>query len=160
MNTHVSLSVDAEAGSASERLVPRLHAASGRLIEKCAEAEQHILALLRAGDGAEPLQPKAPLICKMRMLRAATELLPASARKKKLLQLLDELQPLAELRTELAHSTMSAGLLEGDGTVFLKNAAEHHKWIDRRVAITAEGMKEAHRALSDLVNRLRQYSAR
>jgi hypothetical protein len=157
MNAHPSICVQ-DAACEPERLVLQLQAASGRFIEKCAEAERYVLVLLNAGDSPKPVQPRAPLSCKIAALRATAEGRPGSPRQKKLLKLLDELAPLAELRTELAHSTMSAGLLGSEPTIFLGNAANCHKWIDQRVAITAEGMKEAHRALSGLVNQLRQQS--
>lgn len=139
------------------RLNDRYHTLSGRFIEKCAEAERYVLRLLDREDA--DVKPRAPLSCKLKALRDIIEPQSSSGQAKKLAKLLNELEPLADLRTELAHSTSCIGRLDGELMIFLKNAAEQHPRIDRRLAISPDDLRNAHVDLSILVNQLSQMAS-
>ena len=142
-----------------EDLSEQFHLLSGKIVEKCAEAETHVVALLRAQASNTGISPKAPLACKMKALRAASEQREPTKQESKLLSLLNDLEPLADLRTEIAHSVQSWGWLDGRSTVVLKNAADQHSRVDRRVVIALDELKDAHRELSSLANQFSQLVA-
>jgi len=131
------------------------HICRSKLVEKCADAEFHVLALLRArGDNSSC---KTPFSRKIEALRvAATKQKSPGKADLKIVQLLEDLLPLADLRSELVHSTMERGAAAGRSVILFRNAAEVHRIVDRRVVLTLADLKDATQRLSDVVNQLKQ----
>ena len=75
-------------------------------------------------------------------------------------QLLEKLQPLSDLRSELAHSTMTVSEIEGARVAVLHNAAAEGTAQTIRNVLTLEQFKECHKDLSNIANSLRQEADR
>ena len=129
--------------------------AIGSFIEKCAEAETYLLRLLNRYEADGAKHPKATLACKLAALRAVA----VDGKRSKLLARLTALEPLAELRSELAHSTFSIVPFSDPPTILFANAAESHAWINRRVVISLDQLLEAQRELHRTTNSLKQLAS-
>jgi len=70
---------------------------------------------------------------------------------------MNQFQPFSELRSELAHATTDALVLE-DGSVQIQfdNAGLVHPLIERRIILGEEKMREIASNLASLVNQIRQ----
>lgn len=148
------------AGARQFTLLEEAHISRSKIVEMSAAVERQIWALLQTRDGNHNCSPKALLSKKIETLRQAVEEKKQPAKgDKKVLELLAELVPLADLRSELVHSTMSQGALEGQPVVVLKNAGETHPTIDRRVIVTIDALKSAHQRLSRISNQLKQLAS-
>lgn len=130
------------------------HIQRSKLVEKCTAAERWITEMLRSYGYGGSL--RASLSSKIETLRKLADPQKRPKTDNKLLRLLDELSPLAELRSELAHSTMTHGTEEGRAVIILRNAAENHPFIDRRVIVSASNLRDANRQLSNIANQLKQ----
>jgi hypothetical protein len=130
------------------------HVWRSKIVEKCAMAERAIVALLskRGIDTGG----KAPLSQKIEKLRKIVGDAPAKRSDRTLRQTLDELVPLAELRSELAHSTTALAVIDGERFIILRNAGDKHPEVDRRVVIAIDKMNEISRRLNAVANRLKQ----
>jgi hypothetical protein len=142
--------------SGQPTLADQYYRLNGKIIAKCAEAEGDVLALLKEYDAAAAKPATQAMACKLKALREGIAKAAEDKRHAKLLEVLDALKPLTELRSELAHSTIAEGWLDEAPVIFLKNAAESHKLIDRRTIVTIASLQDAHKALCGLVNQLGQ----
>jgi hypothetical protein len=154
MNVHAPPSLETALPCTSVERA-KIHEVIGALVEKCAQAEGHLLALLRLYDAEGAKHPKTTLSCKITALRSAAAGKP-DTKARKLLKLLKELEPLADLRSELAHSTFTIVPLSEPPLILFKNAAESDVWIDRRMVITLERLIKAKSELSRVANGLKQ----
>jgi len=126
------------------------HVWRSKIVDKCAEAERYLIRLLRAGGGAS--LPKAPLSQKMGNLGRLIGEGECALRDKKIRPLLERLEPLSKLRSELVHSTMSVAEIEGEKVAVLRNAAAD----DSRMILSLADFKARHAELSRIVNSLQQ----
>ncbi|HYI63366.1 MAG TPA: hypothetical protein VEW71_00620 [Allosphingosinicella sp.] len=134
------------------------HIWRSKLVEKCAEAERHVLRLLqRAGATC---QAKAPLSQKIEALKKALAVNLSNLRSAPILALLDDLRPLSDLRSDLVHSTVSVATVEGSPVAVFRKTSEQEAGVGDRRIITAAGFKDLHEALSGVANRLKQEAAR
>jgi hypothetical protein len=127
------------------------HIWRSRIVDKCAEAERYVLHLLRAGGG--DCSPKAPLSQKMESLAKLMAEPGSTVRARKIGPLLERLTPLSELRSELAHSTMSVAEIDDEMVAVLHNAAAADT---ARTILSGARLRACHRELSQIVNSLRQ----
>ena len=141
---------------AGSSAVDVVHIYRSKFVEKCAAAESHIVSLLRARPGNPAIQPKAPLSQKMEALRKALGDQPTSRKDRRIEQLLDELAPFSDLRSELVHSTMAFARVDGAEVVLFGNAANSHPLVKPCIMISIDELKRAYETMSDLANRLGQ----
>jgi len=134
------------------------HLLRSKLIDKCAAVEGAVLAHL--SNRSIKISAKAPLSQKMALLRdSLRDKTPLSKADRSLQKAMVELQPLAELRSELAHSTLERAAVNGQVIFLLRNAADEGSSVDRRVVVTPASLRDATSQLSQIANRLRQLAA-
>ncbi len=75
----------------------------------------------------------------------------------RVIEKMDQFQAYSELRSELAHATTEAIVLE-DGSIQIQyaNAGLVHPLIDRRIILDEERSREIANKLANLVNQIRQ----
>lgn len=131
------------------------HIWRSKLVDKCAEAERHILKLLESA-GAN-CQPKAPLSQKIETLKTA---LSDRARLPNppvtLLKLLEELRRFSDLRSVLVHSTVSMATVEDETVAVFRCAGEQKEGSGGRHIMTIDCLKAAHKGTSVVANKLKQ----
>jgi len=130
------------------------HVYRSKIVEKCVEAERHILRLLAAKQLT--WSPKAPLSQKIECLKEAYGKEPSNKRTRATLALLAELGSLSDTRSELVHSTMSISKLEGAQVCVLRNAAEQDNSYGVRSILSVDRFKAILKQLSNVANRLGQ----
>lgn len=144
-----------------EKVLQSAHIFRSKLIERCAQVErwtaQTITNLTPASSGKS--RPAILLlghrIDEIRDLaRKSPELFKNSGR---VIERMDQFQPYAELRSELAHATTDAIVL-ADGSVQIQfdKASLIHPLIERRIMLNEEKMLEIIKELANLVNQIRQ----
>jgi hypothetical protein len=130
------------------------HVWRSRILDKCAEAERYVLQVLIAGGGA--CSAKAPLSKKMESLARLIADGCLAARADKIGGLLKKLEPLSDLRSELAHSTLSIADIEGETVAVLRHAGAD----TTRTILSLARLKGCHGDLSGIVNSLGQQASR
>lgn len=138
--------------------VDAAHVWRSRIVEKCAEAERHILRLLHAAGAT--CTAKAPLSQKIEALKQALDDPPPSMRSNRLLPLLEKLRPLSDLRSELVHSTVSIADMEGETVAVFRSAAEPQEGVGERLIMTTARLKGLREDLSRVANGLKQEAGR
>jgi hypothetical protein len=150
--------IAAESGSLPQSctILRDAHIWRSKIIDKCSEAERHVLILLAARDDSK-LCPTASLSHKIESLRKALKrVTPAGKCEKAVLSLLDRMERLAGLRSELAHSNMEVAELNGQKIIMLKNASQTNPFIDKRVHLSTGQLKDAHTQLCAVSHQLSQ----
>lgn len=144
-----------------EKSLQSAHVFRSKLIERCAQVERWAaqtitnLAPVSSAKSRPALVPLGHRLDEIRDLaRKSPERFKNSSR---IIEKMDQFQPYAELRSELAHATTDALVLE-DGTVHIQfdNAGLVHPLIERRIILDEEKMREIANNLANLVNQIRQ----
>lgn len=134
------------------------HILRSKIIDKCAEAERQILRLIQAAGG--DVTAKALFSQKIDALKRCLIENPRPLRADRIQRLLQPLAELVCLRSELAHSTLSIGQVEGETVAILWNAAEPSKADGLRRIISLDRLRCVHQQLSSIANSLRQEAER
>jgi hypothetical protein len=134
------------------------HKWRSKIVDKSAEVERQVLRLLHACCGK--WQRKAPLSQKIEALKRSIAEAASPISVTKVAPLLERLQPLSELRSELVHSTLSITDMDGQSIVILWNASDDQETDLRRVVLTFDRLRRCHWELSDIANSLRQEADR
>ena len=137
------------------------HVFRSRLIDKLAAVETWAVGRLRAADANKKLQPTLGL--RLGAVRKLTETHPHLFRKASTVaQLFDELRPFQDLRSSLAHATLTEAVTS-DGTVICAferaDSDGLRPWLDRIVLREAEFRRILGR-VSDLAHKLEQQVVR
>ena len=130
------------------------HLWRSKIVDKCADAERQVLRLVKLAGG--DLSSKALLSQKIDRLTKLMEANCGPVRATKVRPLLDRFQPIALLRSELVHSTLSMAQVEGERAAILRNSAMEQPADGSREILTLARLRETHRELSQIVNGLRQ----
>ena len=134
------------------------HVIRSKIIDKCAEAERHVLRLLRTTDDA--ISSRAPLSQKLCCLKNQVLGGHVPGRVGRIHELLNRLEPLSNLRSELAHSTLSTAQIEGLQVAVLWNADAPEDAEGTRTILTLTKLREVHMHLSRVANSLKQAADR
>jgi len=144
-----------------EKALQSAHVFRSKLIERCAQVERWaaqtiaVLAPAPSGKSRPALVLLGNRLDEIRDLaRKGPELFKNPAR---IIERMNQFQPFSELRSELAHATTDALVLE-DGSVQIQfdNAGLVHPLIERRIILGEEKMREIASNLASLVNQIRQ----
>jgi hypothetical protein len=136
----------------------RAHIQRSRIVDKCAEADRHLLRILGLAGNATP--PRTPFSQKIEALRRLLAEDRPIIRPMSILPRLKRLETLWVVRSELAHSTMSIEVIEGKRVVILRNAAESEEATGPGTILTYTSLKETHEELSRVANWLKQAAQR
>ena len=128
------------------------HLWRSKLVEKCAEAERCVIALLQAAGKTS--QAKAPLSQKIETLKKTLD--DSAKADAKLLALLEQLRPCSDLRSDLVHSTISIAVIEDENVAVVRSASEQHEGAGTRLLMKLACLKARYDETSGIVNRLRQ----
>ena len=130
------------------------HLWRSKIVDKCADAERQVLRHLKLAGGN--VSAKALLSQKIDRLTKLMEATGGPVRAPKVGPLLDRLRPIALLRSELVHSTLSMAQVEGQRAAILRSSAMELSADGSREILTLARLKETHAKLSRIVNGLRQ----
>lgn len=148
-----------------EQWLERAHVFRSKLIERCAQVERW--ATKAANSILPPATGKSRPV--MVLLGHKIEEVRDLARKHpdrfgnavKVIERLDQFQPYAELRSELAHATTEVVILEnGEAQLQFNNAGLCHQLIERRIVLTGEAVRQIAKDLADLTNQIQQLSTK
>ena len=130
------------------------HIWRSRIVDKFADAERQVLRLSKLAGGHAPA--KALFSQKVDGLLSRLDGKTGPVRASKVRPLLEKLAPMAVLRSELVHLTLSVAKIEGEQAVVVRYSAEEPATEDHRKVLTLPKMKSCHAELSNIVNGLRQ----
>ena len=155
MNAITSFSSDGETRINSAEDIAELeqvaHVFRSQLIEKFAEIETAIIKKVQKAEpdiiGKKPLGQKLAIVRKL-----ATQNPPIFKNPSKVEKLLDQVQPFADLRAELAHSTFTILSTAQKGHIVVyRNANEaHHPAVQKCGHLTTGQMKHYLKRTADL----------
>ncbi|OWQ91109.1 hypothetical protein [Sphingopyxis witflariensis] len=144
-----------------EKALQSAHIFRSKLIERCAQVERWIAQMMASITPATSGKSRPALVLLGNRLDEIRDLARKSPERFKnpgrIIEKMDQFQPYAELRSELAHAMTDALVLE-DGTVQIQfdNAGLVHPLIERRIILGEEKMREIANDLANLVNQIRQ----
>lgn len=136
--------------------VDDFHQLRGHIVDGCAMIERAIVAMLYREEGSHKyadvrMQDKVAVLRKR--IAAHKEL---TKRDRKTIQLLDELDPVIELRAILARSTLSMGQVDGQRVFILRPVADYSPTLDRRIVFTTEQLEHRKRRICELAHHFGQ----
>jgi hypothetical protein len=144
-----------------ERALQSAHVFRSKLIERCAQVERWAAQTIASLTPATASKTRSALVLLGHRLDEIRELARKSPERfknpERVIEKMDQFQAYAELRSELAHATTEAVILEdGSFQIQFDNAGLVHPLIERRIILDEERLREIANALANLVNQIRQ----